>query len=282
MHFKLLMWLVAMCLPGGNAIIFKEYRIPLPFSREEYRIAHLWSTAEWSLLNTGGGDGVEIIVNEERAFDNGKTGQYTDKIFHVTSKVPRTIRALSPRGSLEVQEISKNAFTEVETVLSSPLYMKNNFHLTTYTRLKEADNCQQDDVFNDIYYEASYMHGEVINIDITRDIDPRDYKEDEDPTKCFTSERLNLTPDWQTQATPMCVYKLVVTEFKWWGLSEKVEKMLVKAARRYFMQLHRQMYCWADQWFDFTIEDIREMEEEMEVRLDKKRHQGQVTGMSEN
>ncbi|XP_022088548.1 phosphatidylinositol transfer protein alpha isoform-like isoform X2 [Acanthaster planci] len=251
MHFKLLMWLVAMCLPGGNAIIFKEYRIPLPFSREEYRIAHLWSTAEWSLLNTGGGDGVEIIVNEERAFDNGKTGQYTDKIFHVTSKVPRTIRALSPRGSLEVQEISKNAFTEVETVLSSPLYMKNNFHLTTYTRLKEADNCQQDDVFNDIYYEASYMHGEVINIDITRDIDPRDYKEDEDPTKCFTSERLNLTPDWQ-------------------------------AARRYFMQLHRQMYCWADQWFDFTIEDIREMEEEMEVRLDKKRHQGQVTGMSEN
>ena len=41
-----------------------EYRIFMPFTVEENQIGQLWSFAETSRLNTGGGEGVEIIRNE--------------------------------------------------------------------------------------------------------------------------------------------------------------------------------------------------------------------------
>lgn len=49
-----------------------EYRIMMPLSVEENLIGQLWSFAEVSRLNTGGGEGVEIIENNlfELPLDN--------------------------------------------------------------------------------------------------------------------------------------------------------------------------------------------------------------------
>ena len=73
-------------------MIIKEYRVTLPMTVEEYQVAQLYSVAEASKNETGGGEGVEVIKNEP--YDgvpllNGKftKGQYTYKIYHLQSKV---------------------------------------------------------------------------------------------------------------------------------------------------------------------------------------------------
>jgi len=49
----------------------------------QYHIAQLYSVAEASKNETGGGDGVEVVKNEPCDHDKMGSGQYTYKIFHL-------------------------------------------------------------------------------------------------------------------------------------------------------------------------------------------------------
>jgi len=96
---------------------------------EEYQVAQLYSVAEASKNETGGGEGVEVLKNEpydDVPLLNGKftKGQYTYKIYHLASKVPSWIKMVAPKGSLEVHEEAWNAYPYCKTVLSNPGYMK--------------------------------------------------------------------------------------------------------------------------------------------------------------
>ena len=108
-------------------MIIKEYRIVLPMTVDEYQIAQLYGTAEASLNETGGGEGVEVLKNEP--YDNvpllnGKfcSGQYTLKKYHLASKVPGWVRAIAPSGALELQEEAWNAYPYCKTVISNPSF----------------------------------------------------------------------------------------------------------------------------------------------------------------
>ena len=75
-------------------MLIKEYRITLPMTVEEYQMAQLYSVAEASKNETGGGEGVEVIKNEpynDQPLLNGKftKGQYTYKIYRLESKVSK-------------------------------------------------------------------------------------------------------------------------------------------------------------------------------------------------
>ena len=68
-------------------MLIKEYRIPLPMSVEEYRIAQLYMIAKKSKQESKGaesGSGVEILVNEPYSDGPGaggqQSGQYTHKV----------------------------------------------------------------------------------------------------------------------------------------------------------------------------------------------------------
>lgn len=89
----------------------------------QYQVAQLFSVAEASKDNTGGGEGIEVLKNEP--FTNypllgGKynSGQYTYKIYHLASKVPAFIRLLAPKGSLEIHEEAWNAYPYCKTVIT--------------------------------------------------------------------------------------------------------------------------------------------------------------------
>lgn len=89
----------------------------------QYQVAQLYSVAEASKDNTGGGEGIEVLKNEP--FTNypllgGKysSGQYTYKIYHLASKVPAFIRYLAPKGSLEIHEEAWNAYPYCKTVIT--------------------------------------------------------------------------------------------------------------------------------------------------------------------
>lgn len=56
----------------------------LPSLSTQYQVGQLYAVAEASKNETGGGEGVEVKVNEPYE-ENGKKGQYTHKIYHLQS-----------------------------------------------------------------------------------------------------------------------------------------------------------------------------------------------------
>ena len=106
----------------------KEYRI-MPITVKEYQIAQLWSVAEASILQTGGGEGVEVIAKEPYEKHDGEKGQYAHKIYHVQSNIPRIVRMLGPNGLLEIDEKTCNTYPLVKTVQSNRSHMKDRFYI---------------------------------------------------------------------------------------------------------------------------------------------------------
>lgn len=93
--------------------------------------------AEASKNETGGGEGVEVVVNQP--FENFpllggqfSKGQYTKKIYHLDTKVPALVRLVTPKGALAVHEEAWNAYPYCKTVLTvgdqQPLDQSVNFN----------------------------------------------------------------------------------------------------------------------------------------------------------
>jgi len=121
--------------------------------------------------------------------------------------------------------------------------------------------------------EAELKERTVDMIDIAYDpIDPTKYKEEEDPT-LFVSEKTGrgkLQKDWAKTSNPiMCSYKECSVQLRIWGVQTAGESYIHKMALRdVFLSGHRQAFCWIDEWFGKTIEDMRKMEEETKAELD--------------
>lgn len=94
-------------------------------------MAQLYSVAEASKNNTGGGEGIEVLKNEpftDYPLLGGKysSGQYKYKIYHLASKVPAFIRIMLPKNSLEIHEEAWNAYPYCKTVITvSTIYFLN-------------------------------------------------------------------------------------------------------------------------------------------------------------
>ena len=268
--------------------VIRESRITLPMSVEDYRIGQLYSVAEASKNETGGGEGIEIVINEprEEVIPGESTGakikaQYTHKIFRLESKVPTLIRKLAPSGALTLHEKAWNAYPYCRTVYTND-YTKDAFHIVIETRHEPGTG----DIENVHSLTPQQLQKRVVDvIDIVNDrCDSRDYKEEEDPTK-FKSEKTGRGPlqegDWKGKQDPvMTCYKLYHVEFKWPGIQPQVENMVVKAVRRLLFKFNRQVVCWIDKWFGMTIEDIRKLEAKTKNELDELRQTGEVRGFS--
>ncbi|CAJ0905389.1 11012_t:CDS:2 [Entrophospora sp. SA101] len=236
---------------------------------KEYRIAQLYAVAEASKAETGGGEGVKVVKNEPYENENGK-GQYTYKIYQLSSKVPSIIRVLAPSGALELYEEAWNAYPHCKTVLTNG-YMKENFKLITETMHVNDSRGEIDNVLN--LPQDLLEQRKVIIIDVANDtIDQKDYKEDEDPTLYHSRKtgRGPLKGDWINKVTPvMTCYKLVTVEFKWRGIQSKIEAFIHSTMQSLFTRFHRQLFCWTDKWFGLSLDDIRKLEDKTKQELDE-------------
>ena len=267
-----------------NPSVIREYRIPLPITVDEYHIAQLYSVAEASKNETGGGDGVEVVKNEPFENEEYGKGQYTFKKMHLENKVPGWLKKVAPKGSLTLVEEAWNAYPYCRTVYSNPDYMKDNFFIIIESWHK-PDNGQQVNVHG--LKKEELEKRSIDNIDIADNSAVRssDYKEHEDPTK-FKSEKTGrgqlVKEEWMKTSDPvMCCYKLYKVKFKWTLLQTAVESLIMKAVRRLLLNFHRQVFCWIDKWYGMTIEDIRELEAKTKEELDKQRQEGPLRGMKE-
>eukprot|EP01133_Synstelium_polycarpum_P015139 gene15139-17918_t len=249
----------------------KEFRVILPLTVEEYRVGQLYSVAKTSSQETTNGEGVEVLVNEPYKDEaHGHEGQYTEKIYHLGNRLPGWIRALTPASALKLEEKAWNAYPYCKTELKSP-FLGEKFTFIIESR-HAPDNGTQENIHG--LDEKALSKREVEYIDITNPIDKKEYKPEEDPT-LVRSEKANRGPlkhgEWRDNTTPiMCCYKLVTVEFKWFGLQTKVENFMMKIERDIFTKFHRQVYCWLDDWFGWTMEDVRKFENKTKGDLDKK------------
>ncbi|CAF1269069.1 unnamed protein product [Adineta steineri] len=269
-------------------MLITEFRIILPMTVEEYQVAQLYATAKVSKQNTGGGEGVEILENEpfEKPVSEGflgkyHSGQYTKKIYHLGSRVPSFVRLLFSDSSLSMHEEAWNAYPYCKTVLTNP-YMKDNMIIDIST-LHLADRGESDNVHQLTGDELKKRN--IVYINIADKVKPADYKEEDDPEK-FKSTKTGRGPllsngTWYKDCQPyMCCYKLVREKFKWFGLQTRVENLIMTQEERLFRNFHRQLFCWTDEWYGLTMQDIRKLEAEAKETLKEELAHGEKRGFT--
>lgn len=182
-------------------MLITEFRIILPLTVEEYQIAQLYSTAQASKLNTGGGEGVEILKNEpfnvssDKAFlGQYSSGQFTKKIYHLGSRVPGWIRVFFKDSTLSLNEEAWNAYPYCKTVVTNP-YMKDNMlieistiHLADRGELENPHQLNNDEL----------KKRNIVYINIADRVDRNDYKAEHDPEQ-FKSKKTGRGPLLHTE-----------------------------------------------------------------------------------
>ena len=251
--------------------MIKEYRIPLPMSVEEYRIAQLYMVAKFCREKSKPGEGVEIIKNEPfEDTEKGLKGQYTLKIIHLGSHIPAWAKAIAPASLLQVEEHSWNCYPYVKSEYKCAFFGEK-FSIISETRYVDDDEGAIENIHKISEQDMKEREVEVVDI-VKETVDPLHYKVEEDPTK-FKSKKTGRGPyqgGWIKESKPkMCIYKIAWVKFEYWGFQTKVESYLQnKMVRDILILSHRQAICWIDEWYDMTIDDIRKYEAETKEILD--------------
>ncbi len=257
----------------GNAVLKREFRTLLPYSLDEFLIGYRWSIAESSILETGGGEGIQILG--EPKFDSSEhgTGEYIHKILYLETKAPPIFEAMAG-GIFKVHEKSWFTSTGVTTEYTEKRVMGDAFGMTIRSKFVDGDDCQQ----NNVLPESGSV--DVIQVDFTTDIPE---EQEWDPTQC-SSEKLNRGPlrsDWQSDQPHMCVYSYVEVEFDWAIMQQVVEARAIDVYQSLLEKFYRQMFCWADDWADLSEKDVEGKERDTKAELNRIRNKGEVRGQIE-
>lgn len=107
-----------------------ELRIPMPLTSYEYALGSRYTTAKFGLDNTGGGEGVDILMDRplnkgEASFYDGrfKSGFITRKMYRFPTRMPPFIQGYFGPDILDIYEESWNCHPYTKTELTNP-YMK--------------------------------------------------------------------------------------------------------------------------------------------------------------
>uniref|UniRef100_A0A8C0H5D7 Cytoplasmic phosphatidylinositol transfer protein 1 n=1 Tax=Chelonoidis abingdonii TaxID=106734 RepID=A0A8C0H5D7_CHEAB len=257
-----------------------EYETCAENTSLEYRIGQLYMISKHSHEQSDRGEGVEVVQNEPYEDPNHGNGQLTEKRVYLNSKLPSWARAVVPKIFYITEKawnyypytITGNYSKQTENT-GSLLWLcsflpKFSIHIETKYEDNKGSN---DNIFDN---EAKDLEREVCFIDIACDeIPERYYKESEDP-KHFKSEKTGrglLKEGWRETHQPiMCSYKLVTVKFEVWGLQTRVEQFVHKVVRDILMIGHRQAFAWVDEWYDMTMDDVREFEKNMHEKTNIK------------
>jgi len=212
------------------------------------------------------GEGIEIVKNEPYVENEHglPPGQYTEKIFYLKSKIPRFIAAVIPDSAMELVEYSWNAFPKCLTIYENR-FLGEKFHLSVES-MHANDRGTQENANNLSKAELKVREVEYLNIAdknnnvaITKDADPTTFQS-------IKTGRGPLTKDFAETCEPyMCAYKVVRLQFKVFGLQKKVEAYgHFYGIRNPFIDYHRKLFCWIDEWFGLKLSDIRLMESEIQ------------------
>ncbi|XP_063677460.1 membrane-associated phosphatidylinositol transfer protein 2-like isoform X2 [Bolinopsis microptera] len=252
-------------------MLIKEYRIPLPMSVEEYKIAQLYMIQRKSKEESQGrNSGIEIVENKPYTDGPGGEGQYTKKIYHIAGHVPQYIKNVIPKSARSLHEEAWNAYPYARTKFSCEFVPR--FVLDIESRYV-ADCGTQENIFNLSPEELAQR--EVVFLDVVTDRVDGEPLEEENPL-LFRSDKTGRGPlkatwikdeEWEHV---FCAYKLCRVDFPFWGFQTRVERYANDyGIRKILVKAHRQAWVWQDSYHGLTIEDIRQLEYETQEMLQR-------------
>jgi hypothetical protein len=251
-------------------VLIKEYRIPLPVSMDEYKLAQRYCIAKRSEQETTGQEGVEMVRDEcYDDYEGMGPGRFTEKILHLGRHVPGWAKRIIPTKAQMLIEKSWNSFPMCKSVYTSPFFEK--FSMTIVSR-HAPDAGTQDNILE---LDAQSLKRRVVEVmDIAYDqLDPKYYKKEEDPT-LFRSEKLERGPlqrGWQEKVDPiMCCPKLVTIEFRYTGFQRKVETYMDAMLKLLMFTFSRQVFCLMDEWAGYSSQEIEDLERRTQEELNRR------------
>eukprot|EP01114_Cavostelium_apophysatum_P024865 TRINITY_DN9912_c0_g1_i2.p1 TRINITY_DN9912_c0_g1~~TRINITY_DN9912_c0_g1_i2.p1 ORF type:complete len:320 (+),score=83.35 TRINITY_DN9912_c0_g1_i2:118-1077(+) len=256
-------------------VLVKEFRIPMPFTLEEYQIGQRYSVAKMSNENTTGSEGIEVLENKPYEYvdpnDPDKKvqhGTHTKKIYHLKSLIPSWLTPFIPASALKLEEEAWDVFPYCKTVLTFP-FLGERFVFTIESRYAPGEKGQIENIHNLDKEILKKRDVELLDITTCKEyIDKKYYKKEEDPM-IFSSEKHGKGPlnaSWlkdQPTSNVMCAYKLVTLRCKITGLQGKIEKYMMNLERSIFSRFHMQQFCWIDEWYGKSMDEIAVLEAKM-------------------
>ena len=259
-----------------------EYRIPLPLSVEEFNRAWLYMCVTASCdatLNAANDEGVVIVENHPYDNTNGQMGaistiseqpiprnkgQYTLKEYRLGSRVPGFARVFLPTKALILVEEAFNAYPHCVTYLTNGWLAKQKFYISVRTKCL-AGNCSVDNAHELDNDELRKRQVRLLD-PATPDKENDEYRDHLNPSKfhsLITGRGPLIAGQWMKEADPcMTCYKVVdVCCDSLWPMGGTAERAVIDGMVGSFTNTHGQAVCTIDQWFNFSIEDIRILEE---------------------
>lgn len=181
---------------------------------------------------------------------------------HLKSKLPKFVALMVPESMTEITEYSWNSFPWCKTEYHNE-YFGEKFYMSVET-MHADDRGTQENAVNLPPEDLAKRKVDYLNI--ACEDSSVSMEKGEDPTK-FLSKKTNrghLKPTFMEDHDPiMTCYKVVKLRFKVFGFQSKVEQWGHSyGIRNPFLKYNRKLFCWIDEWFGLTIDDIRAMEEE--------------------
>ncbi len=156
--------------------------------------------------------------------------------------------------------------------------MGERFEIVIETKCVENDRGEKDNVFELSSKELKKREVELLDICTSKYAEYKVVNKAEDPSLVGSAKakREPLAADWlkKYQGPVMCCYKLVRIRCKIFGLQTKAESYLVTMERDVFLRVHRLVFCWLEDWFDLSLEQVLEAEKKFLTEMTEKISKG--------
>ncbi|KAI4373514.1 hypothetical protein MLD38_011633 [Melastoma candidum] len=245
----------------------------MPMSLEEYQVAQAYMVTKMQQQSRTETEGVDVLENRPFKDDQFGEGQYTSKVYRLQSKVPSWLTTFAPADALILEEEAWNAYPRCKTVIKCPYFTK--FRLTVET-IHTAENGQLENVHG--LNKEQLASRQVEKIDIaSSSTDYWSYVIGSNTTdfssfKSARSGRGPLSDGWQSQCNPvMTAYKLVTVDAPYWGFGYRLEQAMLSGERALFIESHRNCFCWIDEWYGLSLQQVRELDQQNQASLNERK-----------
>lgn len=197
-------------LEGG---VLQEYRIPLPFSVQEYRVGHDYTVVRSTLdeIDAEGPSGMncEMLGSERCADPVLGNGRHTRRRFHFASRLPSVVQTmLGGSKTLVIEEDAWTFYPYVEAVYKCPLFGER-FAMTIQTVYCEND-ALMDPKYRTLLDKTRSIRrlekSSIKTIDIcTAPKTSSGSMYNNVYVKCEDPREFGLTPQWQRKSTAVKV-----------------------------------------------------------------------------
>ncbi|KAL2611906.1 hypothetical protein R1flu_023598 [Riccia fluitans] len=238
-----------------------EMRVPLPITVEDFKRGQRYANWKTNEANTTEGQGGQLVSTSPYVSEAYGEGVFTHSLYRLGDRLPDWVTKLVPSSALVIDEKTWMAYPHIRSVLTVPFFHKLKIEMIT---MHENDDGSTENIHG--LSEAELAIRKVDMVDIAMDkVARRDYKAKLDP-QLFESTKTGLGPlksGWQNNAeTMMCAYKLVRVEANYWGVQNRLEKLMLNGVRQIVLLTHRNAFCFIDEWYDLTYEEICKREAE--------------------